>query len=408
MNKFRSRRTWSRKGGQMLAGVRIIEMANIISGPFAGMVLADMGADVIKVEAPGRGDPFRLWSGSDDGIAPSFAAYNRGKRSLMLDTRSEAGRKAYVRLVASADVVLDNFRPGVLDQSGIGPKRLCEEFPGLIYCSISGLGSTGPDRDLPTFDAIAQARSGLWSQLTDLGAPEAVGPPISDQLTGLYAAQAILGALVARGLNGGKGQHIEVSMLGASLAFQPHAVAEYLAQGKIPDRASRAHVSQSYAFVTADGKALAIHLSSQPKFWAALLEALDRPDLDSDPRFNPRKRRHENYDALRDELQRTIGMRPRGDWLKLLQAADVPCAPIHRLDEALADPQTQAQNLVSVFGRAERAIQLVSRGFVTTAALPDPADRPVPLLGEHSVEILRECGLEDSELGALGDNHQRE
>ncbi len=385
----------------MLEGVRIIEMANVISGPFAGMLLADMGADVIKVEAPGRGDAFRIWAGSDESIAPSFAAYNRGKRSVTLDTRTEAGRRAYVRLVAGADVVLDNFRPGVLDRSGIGPGRLCDEFPGLVYCSISGLGSTGPDRDLPTYDAIAQARSGLWSQLTDLSAPEAVGPPISDQLTGLYAAQAILGALVARGLNGGKGQHIEVSMLGASLAFQPHAVAEYLANGTIPDRTSRAHVSQSYAFVAADGKALAIHLSSQPKFWAALLDVLDRPDLDSDPRFNPRKRRHENYDALHDELQRTIGTRPRSEWLKALQAADVPCGPINRLDEALADPQTRAQNLVSVFGRGERAMQLVSCGFKTTAALPDPADRPVPLLGEHTAEVLRECGLEDSELEAV-------
>jgi formyl-CoA transferase len=150
--------------------------------------------------------------------------------------------------------------------------------------------------------------------------------------------------------------------------------------------------------VAADGKALAIHLSSLPKFWAALLAVLDRHDLDSDPRFNPRVRRHENYDALRDELQRTIGARPRSEWLKLLQAADVPCAPIHRLDEALDDPQTRAQNLITVFGRGARAMRLVSRGFATTAALPEPADCPVPLLGEHTAEILRECGLDASEL----------
>lgn len=387
----------------MLDGVRVIEMANVISGPFAGMLLADMGADVVKVEAPGRGDPFRLWAGSEDGIAPSFAAYNRGKRSLALDTRVEAGRRAYLRLVAGADVVIDNFRPGVLDESGIGPKRLCKDFRGLIYCSISGLGSTGPDSDLPTYDAIAQARSGLWSQLTDLAAPEAVGPPISDQLTGLYAAKAILGALVARGRNGGKGQHIEVSMLGASLAFQPHAVAEYLANGTVPDRTSRAHVSQSYAFVAADGKALAIHLSSLPKFWAALLDVLGRADLDGDLRFNPRTRRHENYDILHDELQRTIRTRPRAEWLALLLAADVPCAAIHRLDEALADPQTRAQGLVSVFGRGDRAMQLVTRGFSTTATLRDPADCPVPRLGEHTDDILRDCGLDASELKAATD-----
>lgn len=385
----------------MLESMRIIEMANVISGPFAGMLLADMGADVVKIEMPGRGDPFRGWAGSDDAIAPSFAAYNRGKRSVTLETRSEAGKQAYLRLVGSADVVIDNFRPGILDDSGIGPKRLCAEFPGLIYCSISGLGSTGPDRDLPTYDAIAQARSGLWSQLTDMAAPEAVGPPISDQLTGLYAVQAILGALVARGLNGGRGQHVEVSMLAASLAFQPHAVAEYLANGAVPDHTSRAHVSQSYAFVAADGGALAIHLSSLPKFWTALLGVLDRHDLDSNPQFNPRTRRHANYDALRAELQRTIATRPRAEWLQMLRAADVPCAAIHRLDEALADPQVRSQNLVSVFGRGSRATRLVGRGFATTGPVPDPADRPVPLLGEHSAEVLRDCGLADSEIRAV-------
>ncbi|MDZ4065845.1 MAG: CaiB/BaiF CoA-transferase family protein [Tabrizicola sp.] len=385
----------------MLEGVRIIEMANVISGPFAGMLLADMGADVVKVEIPGRGDPFRGWAGSDDVIAPSFAAYNRGKRSVALETRSKAGKDAYLRLVGQADVVIDNFRPGTLDESGIGPKRLCAEFPGLIYCSISGLGSTGPDRDLPTYDAIAQARSGLWSQLTDIAAPEAVGPPISDQLTGLYAAQAILGALVARGRKGGQGQHVEVSMLAASLAFQPHAVAEYLANGAVPDRTSRAQVSQSYAFVAADGGALAIHLSSLPKFWTALLAVLDRHDLDHDPRFNPRKLRHANYDALRAELQRTIATRPRAEWLQLLRDADVPCAAIHRLDEALADPHVRSQNLVSVFGRGSRATELMGRGFITTGTVPDPADCPVPLLGEHSAEVLRDCGLTDSEIEAV-------
>lgn len=385
----------------MLAGVRIVEMANVISGPFAGMLLADMGAEVLKVEMPGRGDPFRGWAGSDEAIAPSFAAYNRGKKSVALDTRSDMGKRAYLQMVARTDVVIDNFRPGVLDEAGIGPERLCAEHPGLIYCSISGLGSTGPDRDLPTYDAIAQARSGLWSQLTDLAAPEAVGPPISDQLTGLYAAQAILGALVARGRNGGRGQHIEVSMLAASLAFQPHAVAEYLANGAVPDRTSRAHVSQSYAFVAADGGALAIHLSSLPKFWSALLRVLDRPELDSDPRFNPRTRRHANYDALHGELQRTIATRPRAEWLALLRAADVPCAAVHRLDEALADPHAQSQNLVSVFGRGGRATRLVGRGYSTTGSLPDPGDCPVPQLGEHSAEVLRDCGLSDSEIHAV-------
>ncbi len=384
----------------MLAGIRIVEMANVISGPFAGMLLADMGAEVVKVEMPGQGDPFRGWAASEADIAPSFAAYNRGKRSVAIDTRSAAGRQAYLRLVAGADAVIDNFRPGVLDASGIGPSDLCAAHPGLVYCSISGLGSTGPDRDLPTYDAIAQARGGLWSQLTDVAAPEAVGPPMSDQLTGLYAAKAILGALVARGRNGGRGQHLEVSMLAATLAFQPHAVAECLATGAVPDRTSRARVSQSYAFVAGDGKPFAVHLSSPAKFWEGLLEVTGRQDLKEDPRFNPRKRRHENYDALHAELQRSFASGARADWLARLAAADVPAAPILRLDEALADPQAQSQDMVLRFGRGDRGFALVGRGFRTDAPLPDPADGPVPRLGEHTAEVLAACGLTAAEIEA--------
>jgi len=288
----------------------------------------------------------------------------------------------------------------VLDASGIGPRHLCAAHPGLVYCSISGLGSTGPDRDLPTYDAIAQARGGLWSQLTDLAAPEAVGPPMSDQLTGLYAAKAILGALVARGRNGGRGQHLEVSMLAATLAFQPHAVAECLATGAVPDRTSRARVSQSYAFVAGDGKPFAVHLSSPAKFWEGLLAVTGRQDLMEDPRFNPRKRRHENYDALHAELQRSFAGGARAKWLARLAAADVPAAPILRLDEALTDPQAQSQDMVLRFGRGDRGFALVGRGFRTDAPLPDPADGPVPQLGEHTAEVLAACGLTAAEIEA--------
>ena len=385
----------------MLEGIRVVEMANVISGPFSGMLLADMGAEVVKVEMPRLGDPFRSWAGTDQAIAPSFAAYNRGKKSVTINAKSEPGREAYRRIVESADVVLDNFRPGTLDRMGIGPEALCAADSTLIYCSLCGLGTVGPDRDRPTYDAIAQGMSGLWSQLTDIEAPEAVGPPMSDQLTGLYAANAILGALVARGRNGGQGQHLEVSMLGASLAFQPHAVAEYLATGAVAGKVSRAHISQSYAFAAVDGLPFTVHLSSQPKFWAALVRAVDRPELESDPRFADKRDRHRHYGALKDELQAVFGMRPRAEWLSVLQEADVPAAPIHTIDRALSDPQVQAIGMVRRFGTGERATDLIGYGYGSSAGVPDPAARPVPQLGEHTDEILTACGFDASERAVM-------
>lgn len=385
----------------MLKGIRVIEMANVISGPFAGMLLGDMGAEIVKIEMPGSGDPFRLWAGDTEQIAPSFAAYNRGKKSITLDIRSDEGRKVYRSLVARADVVIDNFRPGTLDRQGIGPQALCAAFPKLIYCAISGQGSRGPDSARPTYDAIAQGMSGIWSQLTSMDAPEAVGPPISDQLTGLYAANAVLGALVARDRNGDRGQRIEVSMLGASLAFQPHAVAEFLANGEVADKSSRAHKSQSYAFIAGDGKALTVHLSSQTKFWKALLKALDRPDLESDPRFADKSDRHANYDRLQQELQSVFATGSRSEWLDRLCEQDVPAAPIHRIDEALADPQVEAQGLVRDFGSGKRVSRLVGYGYEASGGTPDPASRPVPVLGEHTRELLEEAGYDNAAQSAL-------
>ncbi len=385
----------------MLDGVRVIEMANVISGPFAGMLLSDMGAEVIKVEMPGSGDPFRMWSGAQDGIAPSFAAYNRGKKSVTIDVKTAEGRAAYAKIAASADVVIDNFRPGTLDRLGIGCEALRAGNQRLIYCAISGLGHVGPDRDRPTYDAIAQAMSGLWSQLTDLDDPEPVGPPMSDQLTGLYAANAVLGALVARGRNGGTGQRLDVSMLGASVAFQPHAVAEYLGGGQVATKLSRAHVSQSYAFVSGDGRPFAVHLSSQPKFWKALIAAIARPELEQDPRFATKPARGANYDALRAELQRLFSTRPRAEWLAALQAADVPCGPIHTIEQALEDPQVRALDMVRRFGSGDREMQLVGYGFASSDQRADDAARAVPHLGEHTDAVLAGCGFDTAARDAL-------
>jgi formyl-CoA transferase len=376
----------------MLAGIRVLEMASVISGPYAGMLLADLGAEVVKVEAPGSGDPFRSWAGGADAISPAFAAYNRGKRSVTIDIKTAEGRAAYLALADTADAVIENMRPGKADELGIGWQKLGARNPGLVYCAVSGMGQVGPERDRPAYDAVAQAMGGLWSQLTDMADPAPVGPPISDQLTGLFAAYGILGALMARQRTG-EGRCLDVSMFGATVAFQPHAVAEYLNAGRVADAGFRARISQSYAFVCADGRPIAVHLSSPPKFWTALVELVGRHDLATDPRFATKPDREINYDALQAELATVFATETRAVWLERLIARDIPCAPLNTVAEALAEPQADAMGMTAVFGRDGRAMPLVGSAVRDPMAPDVAADRPVPRLGEHTDDILTALGV---------------
>ena len=382
-----------------LSGINVLELANFISGPYAAMLLADLGAEVTKVELPGTGDPFRGWGEGRGALRPQVAAYNRGKKSVTINVQTERGREAYRRLASKTDVVLENFRPGTLDRLGIGYEALRETNPGLIYCAITGMGSSGPYRNRPTYDAIAQAISGLWSVLTDLGDPKPIGPPMSDQLTGLYAAYGVLAALVARNSDG-SGQKIEVSMLSASMAFLTEPIANYLMTGEVSDQDSRPRRSQSYAFVAADGLPLAIHLSSPPKFWEGLAEAVGQKELIGDPRFKTKDDRVRNYDLLRQLLAEIFRTRPRAEWLAVLQEHDVPAAPINNIAETLADPQVQHIGMAQTFGQAERATRLV--GFpVDFAETPCQPDLPPPEIGEHNEAVFSQLGYSDADLAQM-------
>ncbi len=382
----------------LLDGVVVLEMAQVITGPMAGLLLADLGADVIKIESPSQGDSFRRWDGgSGSSISSSFAAYNRGKRSCAIDTQTDEGKLAYRRLARQADVVIENFRPGVMDRAGIGWSALRVDNPRLVYLSISGMGARGPRRDEPTYDAVAQALSGLWSQFTDLDDPEPVGPPLADQLTGLYGALGVLAALHER-TRSGRGRLVETSMFASCLAFQTLGVSSVLLDGEVPGRMSRARSSLSFSFVGADGLAFCVHLSSQQKFWEILCRALGDDGLARDDRFVEKRARSSRYDELRAELQRRFLTRNRDEWLGELARHGVPASPIQRLDEALEDPQFHA------LGLGVAAAAGGSTGVRNAIALDGEyvhGTRPVPELGHDTDDVLRAFGFGVSELDDL-------
>lgn len=296
-----------------LKGIRVVELTTMITGPMAGMMLADLGAEVVKVEHPDGGDPFRSFNGG--AYSPYFCAYNRNKRSVVLDLRVPEGAAAVRKLIAAGDVLIDNFRPGVLDRLGLGEDEIRACNPDMIHCSVNGFGATGPYAQRPAFDAVAQALSGMSSMMVDAEKPEIFGPTIADNIASLCACQGILAALFDRG-RGGPPRRVEVNMIDAAVAFMPDPFGLYDFTGFVSDTRGRARSSQSYAFACADRKLLAIHLSSREKFWRAFVDAMDRADLLNDPRFATRQSRIDNYDELRQAVSPDFLAKTRAEWLE--------------------------------------------------------------------------------------------
>ncbi len=340
---------------QSLQGIRVVEQGTFITGPCAGMMLADLGADVLKIESP-EGDPYRAYQGGR--YSPHFQAYNRNKRSLVLDMKLTAERQLFEGLISQADVYIQNFRPGTAERLGAGVEHLQKINPQLVYCSISGFGSSGPYADRPSYDSVAQALSGFLSVVVDYQRPQFLGPALADAITGLYAAQGILGALVQRGRTS-RGSHVEVSMLEAMAHFAVEPFAAYFALGQMPTSADRPRLAQAYILRTADERLIAIHLSSLEKFWQGLVAALEAPELAGDARFNPRERRVAEYEALRLELSARFARQPLEHWLRRLQAEDVPYAPVNRIDDVVRDPQVAHLGIVVPVESPHTATQAV-------------------------------------------------
>ena len=381
-----------------LHGVKIIELTAMITGPLAGVMLADLGAEIIKVENPKGGDPFRDFRGGD--YSPYFCTYNRNKQSVVLDLKSEEGREGVLALVRTADVLIENFRSGVMDRLGLGVEQLRAANPDLIICSITGFGDSGPYVDRPAYDAVGQALSGISSLF--LGAEgQITGPSVVDNLTGMYASYAVLGALFDRE-RGGPARTIQLNMLECAIAFISDPYANHLMAGVQPDPLMRVRASQSYALRCSDGTLLAVHMSSPVKFWAGVQHALGREDLGSDPRFDTRQKRMDNYELLSQELNRTSVTQARDYWLARLVEADVPNAPILTLQEVIEDPQVKhLETFVEIEHPVHGKQTVIRRPVRYDGGRADQPLNAAPDLGEHSKRILGSLATLSNE-GAAG------
>ena len=378
---------------KILKSVRVIELGTYITGPAAGMHLADLGADVIKVERPGTGDPFRAFKGGL--YSPHYQTYNRNKRSIALDTKQADDLAVFHDLIRSADVFIQNFRPGVAEKLGAGEDELRRINPSLIYCAISGLGNTGPASHRPVYDTVAQAASGYLRLLTPPEQPRVIGPAIADSITGQYAAMAILAALLERA-KGGPGRRIDISMLEAMTHFNLDSFTHYYSAGEIMGPLSRPVVSQSYTFECADGAWIAFHLSSPTKFWESLLAATDQQELNNDPRFAERLARIQHQDELIAVFTPIFKRKSRAEWCELLDAHEVPFSPAYDANEALEDPQARHLQIKVSAEHPEMGTFTTVRAPYNFDGEPELDIVPPPTLDEQGAEIRAELAREQS------------
>lgn len=382
-----------------LTDLTVIECSTYVTGPYAAALLGDLGARVIKIESPPDGDPYRYFA-PDPYFSFNFAHLNRNKESLVLDLKSAKGKEICLELIKKADVFVENFRPGTADRLGLGYESLQAINRGLVYCSISAFGKSGPYADKPGFDTLGQAMSGLLSVLTDLEQPKVMGVALSDYVTGLSAGYGILGALLARAKTG-TGSRLETSLIQATLSFIGETAAGFLRTDQVPNRIARVKNAHAFAFLAKDRLPLVIHCSVPEKFWLSLLKTVDRMDLADDPRFKSRDDRRQNYEALEEELSSTFATSTREEWLKRLEENDVPAGPLYNIGEVLADPQIDHLGMVEEIKHPKAGILRFVGPSVNYPDLPGKKPSPPPLLGEHSERILSDLGYDQARVKEL-------
>ena len=367
-----------------LAGVKVLEMGTYITGPAAGLLLADLGAEVIKVEMTGSGDPFRAFRGGL--YSPHYQTYNGGKKSIELDPRKPEDLAAFDALVADADVFIQNFRPGVAERLSVDAPRLQALNRRLVYASISGFGNDGPHKDRPAFDTVAQASAGFLGLLVNPEHPRVVGPAIADALTGFYAAHGVVAALYERASTG-KGRVVETSMFEAMCHFNLDDFTHYLAVGQIMGPFSRPHVSQSYVFECADGKWIALHMSSPPKFWENLAEAVGQPDMLKRPEFESREARIANYEKVIEFLAPIFKTHDRASWAERLAGLEVPHSPMFNSAEVVEGELAAHHKLVLETQGPHGPWRTIRSPLRFDGERQTEVTAP-PVLGAHNKEVL--------------------
>ena len=384
-----------------LSGIRVVDLTRILAGPFCTMMLADMGAEVIKVEPPGAGDPLRAQGVIKDGLSWYFAGFNRNKRSLSLNLRSDEGKTVLARLIAESDVLVENYRPGVLAQMGFGEARLRELKPDLVYANISGFGTTGPYRDRPSFDFIAQSMSGFMAVTGPAdGPPMRAGPPLADLVAGLYGAIGICAALVRRGRTGA-GDTVGSSLNNGLMSLLAFLAANHLATGEEPGRTGNDHaiVSPYGVFLTRDGEvALA---PSQEQSYQRLVDALGAPEWRADPRFLTNDLRVANRAAMNEAVEARLASDTTENWITRLNAAGVPCGRVMGLAEAFADPQVQDQQMVLSQAHPGHGVVKMLGFPIKFGEAPCRLRRPAPEVGGDTDAILHEFGYSADQIAAL-------
>jgi crotonobetainyl-CoA:carnitine CoA-transferase CaiB-like acyl-CoA transferase len=386
-----------------LSGLTVVDLTRVLSGPYCTMLLADMGARVIKVEQPGRGDDTRAWGPPFvEGESAYFLSINRNKESLTLDLKHPEGRRILDALLDRADVLVENFRPGTMERLGLGYPEIAKRWPRIVCCSISGFGQTGPRRDEPGYDAVIQAEGGLMS-ITGAadGPPFRLGVAIADIVSGMFAAQGITAALFARERTG-RGQQVDVGMLDATAALLTYQAGIYFATGRTPGRMGNRHptIVPYETFPGSDGDfVVAVGNDEQ---WRRFCGVIGAPELRNDERFATNRGRVSHYDVLRPLLVEELRAKTRADWVAALKTAGVPCGAVREIAEVLQDEHLQERNMIETVEHAVAGAVNVLGVPIKLSETPADVRSAPPTLGQHTDAILRdELAMSEAEIAAL-------
>ncbi len=381
--------------GGPLSGITVVDLSRILAGPYSTFLMAELGARVIKVEPPGKGDDAREYGPFRAGKSTYFASINRGKESIVLDLKLEADKHIFEKLLAKADVLVENFRPGTMEKLGYGWEALHRRFPRLIYAAASGFGHTGPYAHHPAYDMVVQGLGGIMSITGHPGQPPVrIGMSIGDIGAGLYTAVAINAALVHRERSG-EATKIDIAMFDCQLALLENAIMRYTVSGKVPGPLGARHpsITPFEAFATEDGAMIVA--AGNDGLWLKLCDTLGRKDLAAAPQYKTNDLRNQNQAELKAEIERELKKKPTSAWIELLERAGIPCGPINDVAQALAHPQVAARNMLVTVDDPEAGTLKLAGNPLKFSAFADPPTRePAPALDGNRAALLRELGLD--------------